>query len=208
MICVYERTRGAASNWDTTWWRNTARWAGRDLSKSILWKQLHSPLIWALTEICSSDKHRVVNFSVKSKNRLLKLYLFLLIVKVVVLRSDYLGVYGVWRACHRRMRTGVLIDTFKKKCWVEDCKHTQKTQVIQKQWAQEGCIIPQLKGFSVEFVGYSPQLFSEYCRSLTFWNTVVTFQQFHGIWKFIHWSYRLLSSNFQRTSSFWSWTQF
>lgn len=39
-------TKGAGSNCETTWWMKTARWAGRDFSRSMLWKQLHSPLIW------------------------------------------------------------------------------------------------------------------------------------------------------------------
>lgn len=38
-------TSAAGSNWDTTWCRRTARWAGRDFRSSMFWKQLHCPLI-------------------------------------------------------------------------------------------------------------------------------------------------------------------
>lgn len=34
---------GAGSNWEITWWRKAARWAGRDLSCSMLLKLLHWP---------------------------------------------------------------------------------------------------------------------------------------------------------------------
>lgn len=38
-------TTGAASNWEITWWRKAAKWAGLDLSCSILLKQLHWPFV-------------------------------------------------------------------------------------------------------------------------------------------------------------------
>lgn len=44
--CLSVHTKGAGSNCETTWWMKTARWAGRDFSSSMLWKELHSPLIW------------------------------------------------------------------------------------------------------------------------------------------------------------------
>lgn len=39
-------TTGAGSNWEMTWWRKAARWAGRDLSCSMLLKLLHWPFDW------------------------------------------------------------------------------------------------------------------------------------------------------------------
>lgn len=47
-------TTGAGSNWDMTWWRKAARWAGRDLSCSILLKLLHWPFVWnkISTKVC------------------------------------------------------------------------------------------------------------------------------------------------------------
>lgn len=104
-------TRGEGSNWETTWWRKTARWAGRDFSESILWKQLHSPLIWG-------EGSSIRGWSRDSKIRhFFSRYLFLWGVKVVVFCSNDLRVNEVRRAASAARGAGVLCDTIRGNKW-------------------------------------------------------------------------------------------
>lgn len=97
-------TTGAASNWEITWWRKAAKWAGLDLSCSILLKQLHWPFVCNTVRtkafsLPTLQKGFVLNDKNTDRGRVRRvkscpwtvlktLYLLLVWIKVVVLSSN------------------------------------------------------------------------------------------------------------------------